>query len=287
MLLQLKSWLIAAGVVTLVIGGAAAMWRYGDRRSQLHTEMLRAGLNAARVVITPAEYDLRELSGLPMPVQRYFGAVLRPAQRMLSAVNLKQVGSFNISESGEKWKSFTATQRVVLQRPGFDWYARINFAPFLAVHVNDTYLVGKGSLRAALAGFAKLTDIGGTPEMAQGELMRFLAEAPWYPTALLPSQGVRWHAVDDQSALATLQDENTRVTLLFRFNPDGLIDSVRADARGRTLNGSVVPASWEGRWRGYAQRNGMQVPLEGEAVWLLPDGPKPYWRGNVTHIEYE
>ena len=49
MLLELKSWLIAAGVVTLVIGGAAAMWRYGDRRSQLHTEMLRDGLHAARV----------------------------------------------------------------------------------------------------------------------------------------------------------------------------------------------------------------------------------------------
>ena len=40
--------------------------------------------------------------------------------------------------------------------------------------------------------------------MAEGELMRFLAEAAWYPTALLPSQGVRWQGADERSAFATL-----------------------------------------------------------------------------------
>lgn len=43
---------------------------------------------------------------------------------------------------------------------------------------------------------------GALGEVAQGELMRFFAEAAWYPTALLPSQGVRWQAVDDTSARA-------------------------------------------------------------------------------------
>ena len=39
-----------------------------------------------------------------------------------------------------------------------------------------------------------------TAELNQGELMRFFAEAAWYPTALLPSQGVVWEAIDDNSA---------------------------------------------------------------------------------------
>jgi hypothetical protein len=43
--------------------------------------------------------------------------------------------------------------------------------------------------------------------------MRFLAEAPWYPTTLLPGQGVRWKAIDDSTASATIQDGDTRVTL--------------------------------------------------------------------------
>ena len=31
-------------------------------------------------------------------------------------------------------------------------------------------------------------------ELQQGEFMRYFMEALWYPTALLPSQGVRWEA---------------------------------------------------------------------------------------------
>jgi hypothetical protein len=31
----------------------------------------------------------------------------------------------------------------------------------------------------------------------------------------------------------------------------------------------------------------MQIPLEGEVAWLLPEGPKPYWRGRITDIAYE
>jgi len=117
--------------------------------------------------------------------------------------------------------------------------------------------------------------------------MRFIAEAPWYPTALLPSQGVQWEAVDDTSAKATLKDGETTLTLLFRFHENGLIGSVRAEARGRTVAGKVIPTPWEGRWSNYELRDGMYIPLEGEVAWLLPDGPKPYWRGKIIKIHYE
>ena len=127
----------------------------------------------------------------------------------------------------------------------------------------------------------------GTPEAAQGELMRFFAEAAWYPTALLPSQGVRWEAIDDRAAKAILKDGDVTVTLLFRFNDAGLIGSVRAEARGRIVNGAVVATPWEGRVSGYELQEGMRVPMEGEVAWMLPEGPKPYWRGRITKLSYE
>ena len=68
-------------------------------------------------------------------------------------------------------------------------------------------------MHAALLGLVTLADIRGTSEVAQGELLRFLAEAAWYPTALLPSQGVRWEALDGISARATLTDGATMVAL--------------------------------------------------------------------------
>ena len=114
--------------------------------------------------------------------------------------------------------------------------------------------------------------------------MRYLAEAAWYPTALLPSQGVRWEGIDDASARATLCDGTTTVTLEFRFGTDGLIAAVRAASRPRTATES---APWLGRVSGYEQQAGMRVPVQGEVEWELPSGPAPYFQGLVTDIDYE
>jgi len=247
---------------------------------------LRASLEAARRAIQPARYDARELAGLPEPVQRYFRAALRPGQRMISAVTLDHAGTFNLSERGARWLEFTSHQRVVLARPGFDWDARIRLLPGLAFHVHDAYVAGEGILRARLLGLPVAT-LRGTPDLARGELMRFLAEAAWYPTALLPSQGVSWTPVDDTGARAGFGDGDTRASLTFRFGPEGLIESVRAEDRGRAVKGRIVPTPWEGRWTRCVERDGMRVPLEGEVAWILPDGRRPYWRGRITRLEYE
>ena len=155
------------------------------------------------------------------------------------------------------------------------------------MHVHDAYIGGEGMLHASLFGLVSVANLRGTPDMAQGELLRWLAEAAWYPTALLPSQGVQWQAVDDRSATATMQDGATSVTLLFRFNANDMIASMRAEARGATINGVIVPTPWEGRWSNFALRDGMRIPLAGEVAWMFPAGPRPYWRGGITSIAYE
>lgn len=247
---------------------------------------LRARLEAAREVVSPARFEARELEGLPPPVQRYFRTALAPGQPLIAAADLAQEGRFNLSEAGARWKRFSATQRVVTRRPGFDWDARIVLLPGLAIRVHDAYVAGEGLLQAKLLGFT-VASLGGTRELAEGELLRYLAEAVWFPTALLPSQGVRWEAVDGRSARATLRDGGHAATLEFRFGADGLIESLRAEARGRTVRGAMIPTPWEGRWWSYAEREGMRVPLEGEVAWQLPGGARPYWRGRLTRAAYE
>lgn len=277
---------IALLVVALVVCFALAAI-YGSFRWQSDTDNLRARLDEGRRPVTPEAYDARELAGLPVPVQRYFRAVLKDGQPLIASVNVMHAGQFNMGETSDQWKNFTATQRVVTRRPGFDWDARIRAAPGVKVFVRDAYVADGGILNAALFGLVTVANMRGTPETAEGELMRFLAEAVWYPTALLSSQGVHWEAVDNASAKATLRDGGAAVTLLFRFNDAGLINSVRADSRGRTVNGAVVPTPWEGRMWHYEVRDGLHIPLEAEVAWLLPEGRKPYWRGRITAIGYE
>ncbi len=206
---------------------------------------------------------------------------------MVVEVRVRHGGTFNMGEAADQWKPFTSDQKVVAQRPGFDWDGRIAMIPGLPVRVHDAYIAGEGLLHASLFGLFSLANVHGTGEMAEGELMRFFAEATWYPTTLLPSQGVRWESIDDRSAHATLTEGSLSVTMLFTFNDSGLIETVRAEARGRMVSGEIVPTPWQGRFWNYSERDGMRVPLDGEVAWLLPTGAKPYWRGQITEIAYE
>ena len=282
-------WRKAALVFVALALGIAVAVVYGNARWNSDTLALRERIEAARTPPAPgtAIHRVEDLAGLPAPVQRYFRAVLAANQPLVAAATLEHTGTFDMGKDAAQWKPFTSTQRVVTRPPGFDWDARIAVMPGVAVHVHDAYVAGAGLLRASVLGLVPVADLQGSGDLAQGELMRYLAEAAWYPTALLPSQGVHWEAIDAHSARATLADGGTWVSLVFRFGDDGLIDTVRADARGRTIANTVIATPWMGRFWNYAVRDGMRIPLDGEVAWVMPEGPKPYWRGHVDQIRYE
>jgi hypothetical protein len=265
---------------------AAALMSLGPLRWNRGTQRIRKRIEASRLDMPSNGFDHGQLGGLPPPVRRYFSTALADGQPMIASALIEHAGTFNTSVSGERWRPFTSTQLIVIRRPGFDWDGRIAFLPGLTVRVHDAYIAGEGVLVATLFGLVPLMRMRGTPEIAAGQLMRHLAEAPCCPTALLPSQGVRWEAVDDRSAVAILEDGPQTVDLLFRFREDGLIGSVRSESRGRTVGRKVVPMPWEGSWSGYERRNGMLIPTEGEVAWITPEGRIPYWRGRIKKIEY-
>ena len=275
---------LALGAIAAVVIGLGV---YGAAHWADSTRTLLINLEDTRVPVAITRYHPRELEGLPAPVQRYFRAVLKEGQPVILAATVKLAGTFNMSATGEQWKPFTSRQRVITHRPGFLWDAQVSMLPGLKARVVDSYIAGKGLLHAAILGLFSVADVSGGGEIARGEFMRFFAETAWYPTALLPSQGVRWEAVDDRSANATIVDGLLALTLLFRFNDAGLIDSFRAEARGGIVGKEMIMAPWEGRFSNYQTRDGMTVPYTGEVAWMRPEGRKSYFRGNVTSLTYE
>jgi hypothetical protein len=111
--------------VAVLVGGRF----YGAYRWNAGTRDLRARLDAARVPVQPQTVDFRELEGLPAPVQRYFRAVLEEGQPMVAGVRVRHTGTFNMGETTDQWKPFTSDQKVVAQRPGFDWNGRVAVMP--------------------------------------------------------------------------------------------------------------------------------------------------------------
>jgi hypothetical protein len=292
------TWLLWFGVTLCMLAIAAlGLSAYGDRRWAGATRALQGKLEAGRMdgqqhdqqngATPPTRYDARELEGLPAPVQRYFRAVLKDGQPIITAVTIDLAGSFNMSPQGEQWKPFRSRQRVVTRRPGFLWDAQISMLPGVKALVVDSYIVGTGLLRATVQGLFTVADLQGEGEIARGEFMRWFAEVAWYPTALLPSQGVRWEAVDGRSAKATVVDGPISLSLLFRFNEAGLIGSFRAESRGSIVGDKMVMSPWEGIWSNYQTHDGMQVPFSGEVAWMRPEGRRPYFIGTVSSLSFE
>ena len=264
-----------------------ALTLYGRARWNAGTTQLLNRLDAAQIKSAPQFYNAKELEGLPAPVKRYFQSVLKDGQPIITAATMQHTGTFNMSATAQNWKPFTSTQRVITKRPGFDWDARVMLFPGIAAHIHDAYIAGAGQLNAALFGLIPVGNVAGSSELSKGELMRFFAEAVWYPTALLPSQGVQWQAIDAETAVAILTDEDISLSMRFHFGKDGLVDMFRAEASGRLVNDKITSAPWEGRFWNYAERSGMRIPLEGEVAWVLPDGNKPYYKGLIVTLNYE
>ena len=287
----MNAWGWTASCLVLAMAAGIGLLAFGKARWAAATLAHMTRLEAARVP-PPAGanqvYDARELDGLPAPVQRYFRAVLKDGQALIASATFEFTGRFNLSATGgAQWKPFASTQRAVTHRPGFLWNGRVQMLSGLAVRVHDSYIGGVGTLHAAMLGLITVAEVQGGGEIARGELMRYFAEMPWYPTALLPSQGVHWQAVDDRSARATLVDGQIILSLLFRFDDAGLISSVHADSRGAGVGEDRVMLPWVCSVAHYQWRSGMLVPTHGEAAWIRPEGQRPYFIGELKAIAYQ
>src|ERR687884_130269 len=106
----------------------------------------------------------------------------------------------------------------------------------MKVRVRDAYVAGQGSMQGKVLSLVPVVNERAKAELNAGALQRYLAEAVWFPTALLPTAGVQWSAIDNRRALATLTDCGTTVSLKFHFNEAGEITGVSTSGRYREVN---------------------------------------------------
>ena len=217
----------------------------------------------------------------------YFRCALEEGQPLIHSARITQVGEFRARQADHGWNRFEARQFFSAQPPGFVWDASIRMAPLIKVRVRDTYVAGQGSTQGKILSIVPVVDERSKAELNAGALQRYLAEAVWFPTALLPSEGVKWNAIDNSRALATLTDGGTTVSLEFQFNDIGEITGVFTPGRYRDAEGKYELTPWAGHFFNYEERHGMRIPLEGDVEWQLPGGSFPYWKGRIATVQYD
>ena len=276
---------LAGSDTVSALGFAALRW---DRDSSQLVERLRqAGAQAQLVGGVSARVDLASLALLPAPVRRYFRFALRDGQPAVRVVRLEQAGHFRSGGALSKWRPFKATQHFCAQKPGFVWDATVQAAPATRICMRHAYIDGVGMMQAKVSALLTLLDAPGQRELDIGALQRYLAEAVWFPSALLPAAGVAWRAIDDDRAEARLSQGGNTASLEYTFGPDGEIAHIHTPARLREVSGKFEATPWEGHLRSYETRDGMQVPTRAEIAWQVNGKNILYFEPRLVDLQFE
>lgn len=279
-----KWFLIAGGIIAIPAFIAVFI---GQARESAKADALVEKLVQSAPRPVADTVDFNSLSELPPPVARYFKHVLKKGQKPIRAATIRQSGVLRTSTTTENWSSFTARQLVVPPATGFVWNAKVEMPLATHVRVLDSYCAGVGSGWMSLLSAFAVASESGAATLNSSALHRYLAEAVWFPTALLPQSGVVWIPIHDRAALARLTDNGTTVSLEFRFNEAGEVTSIYSPGRFGRFNGEYKQVPWEGHFRNYQERAGMRVPLYGEVGWYVDGTLQIVWKGDLIDVRYE
>ncbi len=266
---------VVLAVVTVLV--AMALW---GRATERLKRDLEAGARAPEGLAPP------DSAAAPPVVLRYLARSVPAGTAPARMAKFVQEGTFQMGKGETGWRPFRATQHVRAYPPGFLWDATIAMAPMVPVRVRDGYAGGTGMMRGAVASLVVMVEAEPTRELAEGALCRYLAEAAWMPTRLLPGEGLVWRAVDDSTAEATLRDGSVQVAVQFRFDAEGDLTSIFVPDRPVEVDGAYVPRPWVGRFWDHQEVDGYRIPLQGEVAWVVDGVEVPYWRGRMASVTY-
>lgn len=240
-----------------------------------------AELNARLAASQPAAAVAVDIATLPGPVREF---ALRNGGRVGAAGLLMATQEAEMRLGPDQpFFAMTATQLSGTRRPGFVWHAHGTMIGIIPVTVVDAYVKGAGLLEARIGGAIPVARSSG-PDTDRGEAMRFLAELPFNPDAILNAAELHWQQNDASTVTVWMDTAGGPARVQLMFGAGGDIVAVKAPDRPRMVGDRVVPTSWIGRYGDYGPVGTYRLPRSGEVAWLLPNGEFVYWRGAMTHL---
>jgi hypothetical protein len=222
---------------------------------------------------------------LPEPVRRYLGKSIGRRANAICGARLRYGGSFRPSLASS-WLPIRGEQHFAANPPGFVWRGRVRVLPGVWIDARDRSIDGAGNMLVLLESTIPLANRSG-PDLDQGALLRLLGEMVWFPTALLDDRYVRWSAVDDKHARATLEVNGRTVTGEFAFGGDDLPATFSA-IRNRDLGGGrSAPTPFLGRMSDFRHVDQVLVPHRVVGAWIVDGRTFEYADFSVERVEFD
>ena len=226
----------------------------------------------------------KRLGLLPPLVRSFVERAIPPeSSPMPIGTRINQRGEMR-QKPGARAMAFTAVQSFDVARAGFVWRAHFPVAPGVWLDVVDACDGDEGRLEARVWGLIPFMR-DASEATAHAQALRFLAELPWNPHAILANAGIGWTQVEDRSVEASLPVKGSIVRLQVNFGEEGDVESVRTAARPRKVGKTSQDTPWGGEFGDYAELGGIRIPTRGAVYWDLPEGRFTYWSGRVLTAE--
>jgi hypothetical protein len=260
-----------AGVAGAVVGLAVAASRRFDRRGE--ALVARVG-TAVPVAVDPAS--------LPPAVRAWLALALPdgPPGSLPRTVHLDQ--DIEMAMGPGRWVSGTARHDASCATPAFVWRAAVRVGPVRLVA--QDVLVGSVAGMEGRAGGAVPVLRARGPDALEGELLRYLAELPWMPAAVLGNPALRWTALDGHTVEVSVPSMSTTAAVRIGFE-DGWPVWSRSPTRARTVGRLTVPTPWGGTFSEPRRFGDVVVPSRAEVAWRIDGEWQPYWRCTVTSVQ--
>ena len=170
-------------------------------------------------------FDPSSIEDLPEPARRYFNFSIAPGSPIVSAVELDMTGEIGLGSLDDPKYSPMTAQQVLAPPHGLVWRVQIG-----AISGSDGSTPTTSWTRFWLFGLIPVVRAGNNEDHCRSAFGRVVAEgAFWAPATLLPSDNVRWEAIDENSARAIVSingfEQNVDVTVAQDGQPTQVVIS--------------------------------------------------------------
>lgn len=115
--------------------------------------------------------------------------------------------------------------------------------------------------------------------------MRYLAELPWAPDAILLNRSLTWSVVNERTFWVAAGSGLGRGAVRLDLDDDGRIGSIFAPDRPYTDGKLVDERPWSGRFSRYLLHAGRWIPFAAEVGWAVDGQIATYCCGTLLSWE--
>ncbi len=226
-----------------------------------------------------------QIQNEPKLIQKFYKKVVDDSSPIPNFITLNQSGEIK-TEENSNWLKIKSTEYFTSQKPNLLWDAEIGNSKFFWIEIVDSYLRRKGNTLIKINSSVTIGDSWGI-EIDKSNLFKYLSEAVYFPTSLLPSKNLKWNILDSNIAEIKFTDDKTSVVAKLFFNNDGTISNIETLDKFRPMNDNYKESLFTIYFSNYKKYNSFLIPTYCEVEWDLENGKFKFGKFKIDNIKYE